>query len=140
VRSIALERPQTFNAVASHSRQNDGDDRLGAGAGHRTKKNIDRRAASILGRLIVEGCDDPACVLANDQMPASGSKIRRIRLDSLAVGGFVCSIAGILCGLVTIVGLILSILGIISGVAIPGLFMAAAAPWLDWILPDRKKS
>jgi hypothetical protein len=33
----------------------------------------------------------------------------------------------------------LSILGIISGVAIPGLFIAAAAPWLDWILPDRKK-
>jgi hypothetical protein len=24
-------------------------------------------------------------------------------------------------------------------VAIPGLFMAAAAPWLDWILPFRKK-
>ncbi|MGH7389454.1 MAG: hypothetical protein ACREM3_08325 [Candidatus Rokuibacteriota bacterium] len=33
----------------------------------------------------------------------------------------------------------LTILGIISGVAIPGLFMAAAAPWLDWILPARKK-
>ena len=33
----------------------------------------------------------------------------------------------------------LSILGIISGVAIPGLFMAAAAPWLDWLLPARKK-
>ena len=33
----------------------------------------------------------------------------------------------------------LAILGIISGVAIPGLFIAAAAPWLDWILPDRKK-
>ena len=33
----------------------------------------------------------------------------------------------------------LTILGIISGVAIPGLFMAAAAPWLDWILPGRKK-
>jgi hypothetical protein len=32
----------------------------------------------------------------------------------------------------------LSILGIISGVAIPGLFLAAAAPWLDWILPPRK--
>ena len=29
----------------------------------------------------------------------------------------------------------LGILGIIGGVAIPGLFMAAAAPWLDWILP-----
>ena len=33
----------------------------------------------------------------------------------------------------------LSILGLIGGVAIPGLFMAAAAPWLDWILPIRKK-
>ena len=31
----------------------------------------------------------------------------------------------------------LAILGTISGVAIPGLFMAAAAPWLDMILPDR---
>lgn len=33
----------------------------------------------------------------------------------------------------------LTILGIVSGVAIPGLFLAAAAPWLDWILPARKK-
>jgi len=32
----------------------------------------------------------------------------------------------------------LSILGIIGGVAIPGLFLAAAAPWLDRLLPDRK--
>jgi len=31
----------------------------------------------------------------------------------------------------------LSILGLISGVALPGLFIAAAAPWLDWILPLR---
>jgi hypothetical protein len=31
----------------------------------------------------------------------------------------------------------LGILGIISGVALPGLFIAAAAPWLDWILPAR---
>ena len=31
----------------------------------------------------------------------------------------------------------LTILLTISGVAIPGLFMAAAAPWLDWILPFR---
>jgi len=29
----------------------------------------------------------------------------------------------------------LSILGVISGVALPGLFIAAAAPWLDWIIP-----
>jgi hypothetical protein len=33
----------------------------------------------------------------------------------------------------------LSIVGLVAGVAIPGLFMAAAAPWLDWILPVRKK-
>ena len=47
----------------------------------------------------------------------------------------------LLDALVTAISLIfLSILGIISGVAIPGLFMAAAAPWLDWIVPDRKKS
>jgi hypothetical protein len=34
----------------------------------------------------------------------------------------------------------LSIVGLVAGVAIPGLFMAAAAPWLDWILPLTKKS
>jgi len=33
----------------------------------------------------------------------------------------------------------LGIVGIIAGVAIPGLFMAAAAPWLDWIIPIRDK-
>lgn len=33
----------------------------------------------------------------------------------------------------------LTILGIVSGVAIPGLFLAAAAPWLDWIMPVEKK-
>ena len=33
----------------------------------------------------------------------------------------------------------LTILGIVSGVAIPGLFMAAAAPWLDWLMPARTK-
>ncbi len=33
----------------------------------------------------------------------------------------------------------LTILLTISGVAIPGLFLAAAAPWLDWIIPGRKK-
>jgi hypothetical protein len=32
----------------------------------------------------------------------------------------------------------LSIVGLVAGVAIPGLFMAAAAPWLDWILPLKK--
>jgi hypothetical protein len=33
----------------------------------------------------------------------------------------------------------LSILGIIAGLAIPGLFLAAAAPWLDWLLPTRSR-
>jgi len=33
----------------------------------------------------------------------------------------------------------LAIVGIVAGVAIPGLFLAAAAPWLDWILPVRDK-
>jgi hypothetical protein len=31
----------------------------------------------------------------------------------------------------------LAILGVISGVALPGLFIAAAAPWLDRLLPAR---
>jgi hypothetical protein len=31
----------------------------------------------------------------------------------------------------------LGIVGMIAGVAIPGLFMGAAAPWLDWILPAK---
>jgi hypothetical protein len=34
----------------------------------------------------------------------------------------------------------LAILLTISGVAIPGLFLAAAAPWLDWIIPARRKT
>jgi hypothetical protein len=33
----------------------------------------------------------------------------------------------------------LAIVGIVAGVAIPGLFLAAAAPWLDWIIPGAKK-
>ena len=33
----------------------------------------------------------------------------------------------------------LGIVGMIAGVAIPGLFMSAAAPWLDWILPVKTK-
>ena len=32
----------------------------------------------------------------------------------------------------------LGIVGLVAGVAIPGLFMGAAAPWLDWILPIKK--
>src|SRR4029450_4089490 len=40
----------------------------------------------------------------------------------------------------TLISLIfLGIVGLIAGVAIPGLFMAAAAPWLDWGLPFKKK-
>ena len=34
----------------------------------------------------------------------------------------------------------LGIVGMIAGVAIPGLFMSAAAPWLDWILPTKPKA
>ncbi|HEX9820735.1 MAG TPA: hypothetical protein VGD07_14125 [Methylomirabilota bacterium] len=34
----------------------------------------------------------------------------------------------------------LAILGIISGVAVPGLFIAVLGPWLDWLLPERTKS
>ena len=34
----------------------------------------------------------------------------------------------------------LGIVGMIAAVAIPGLFMAAAAPWLDWILPVKDKA
>jgi hypothetical protein len=42
--------------------------------------------------------------------------------------------------LITLIALtFLGILGLISGVALPGLFLAAVAPWLDWILPDRRK-
>ncbi len=42
--------------------------------------------------------------------------------------------------LITVVSLVfLTILGVISGLAVPGLFMAVAAPWLDKILPVRKR-
>jgi hypothetical protein len=42
--------------------------------------------------------------------------------------------------LITVVSLVfLAILGVISGLAVPALFMAAAAPWLDKILPVRKR-
>jgi hypothetical protein len=47
----------------------------------------------------------------------------------------------LLDAIITAISLIfLGILGIISGVPVPGLFMAVAAPWLDWILPVKKKS
>lgn len=46
----------------------------------------------------------------------------------------------ILDAIVTVISLIfLGIVGIVAGVAIPGLFLSAAAPWLDWILPVRNK-
>jgi hypothetical protein len=47
----------------------------------------------------------------------------------------------LLDAIVTAISLVfLGILGIISGVAVPGLFIAVVAPWLDWILPARKRS
>ncbi len=43
--------------------------------------------------------------------------------------------------IITLISVIfLGIVGLVAGVAIPGLFMAVAAPWLDWIAPTRKKS
>jgi hypothetical protein len=45
----------------------------------------------------------------------------------------------LLDAVITVISLVfLAILGGISGVAVPGLFIAAAAPWLDWIIPFRK--
>jgi len=32
----------------------------------------------------------------------------------------------------------LSIVGLVAGVLIPGLFLAVAAPWLDWVLPVKE--
>ncbi len=47
----------------------------------------------------------------------------------------------LLDAVITAVSLVfLAILGTIAGVAIPGLFLAAFAPWLDWLVPTRKKS
>ena len=46
----------------------------------------------------------------------------------------------ILDALVTVISLIfLGIVGVVSGALIPGLFIAALAPWLDWVLPVRTK-
>ena len=33
----------------------------------------------------------------------------------------------------------LGILGMIAGVAIPGMFLSSLYPWLDWLLPVKKK-
>ncbi len=42
--------------------------------------------------------------------------------------------------LIVLISLVfLGIVATIAGAAIPGLFMAAAAPWLDWIIPARNK-
>ena len=39
---------------------------------------------------------------------------------------------------ITLISLVfLGIVGFVSGVALPGLFLAALAPWLDWIIPAR---
>jgi hypothetical protein len=47
----------------------------------------------------------------------------------------------LLDALITAISLLfLAILGIVSGVAVPGLFLAVVAPWLDWLLPTGKKS
>ncbi len=51
--------------------------------------------------------------------------------DSMAVLLDTCSV------LISLV--FLSIVGLVAGVAIPGLFLAAAAPWLDWILPVKRR-
>ena len=46
----------------------------------------------------------------------------------------------LLDALIVVISLVfLGIVGVIAGVAIPGLFMAAAAPWLDWIIPAKDK-
>jgi hypothetical protein len=45
----------------------------------------------------------------------------------------------LLDAIITVISLVfLGILGMISGVAVPGLFIAVVAPWLDWILPVKK--
>lgn len=41
--------------------------------------------------------------------------------------------------IITLISLVfLAIVAMIGGVAIPGLFLVGAAPWLDWLLPIRK--
>lgn len=48
--------------------------------------------------------------------------------------------AALLDALIMIISLaFLAVLGVITGLAIPGLFIAALAPWLDWLVPlDRR--
>lgn len=42
--------------------------------------------------------------------------------------------------LITLISLVfLGIIGVVAGVAIPGLFIAVVAPWLDRFLPTRRK-
>ena len=46
----------------------------------------------------------------------------------------------VLDALITLISLVfLAIIGTIAGVAIPGLFLAVAAPFLDRILPVRRR-
>jgi hypothetical protein len=33
----------------------------------------------------------------------------------------------------------MAILGTVSGVLLPSLFLAAFAPWLDWLLPKKER-
>jgi len=48
--------------------------------------------------------------------------------------------APLLDAAITIISLIfLSIIGMITAVAIPGLFISALAPWLDWLAPLRRR-
>jgi len=46
----------------------------------------------------------------------------------------------LLDAIIAVISLVfLAILLTIAGVAIPGLFLSALAPWLDRIIPERKK-
>lgn len=45
----------------------------------------------------------------------------------------------VLDAIINLISLVfLAIVAMIAAVAIPGLFLAAVAPWLDWLLPTRK--
>lgn len=47
--------------------------------------------------------------------------------------------AFVLDAIITLISVaFLLVLAAITGAAIPGLFLAVAAPWLDWLLPVRR--